>query len=73
MILVSACDDLMAHGLRCSWSFIQQNSLKGGEEMKKFAIALAIVLGLVGSIVSLSAPVSYAQEEPAPKPDKPGD
>ena len=27
--------------------------------MKKFAIALAIVLGLVSSIVSLSAPVSY--------------
>jgi hypothetical protein len=41
--------------------------------MKKFAIALAIVLGLVGSILNLSAPVSYAQEEPAPKPDKPGD
>jgi hypothetical protein len=47
--------------------------LKGGEKMKKFAVALAIVLGLVGSIVSLSAPLSYAQEEPAPKPDKPGD
>jgi hypothetical protein len=41
--------------------------------MKKFAIALAIVLGLVSSIVNLSAPVSYAQEEPEPKPDKPGD
>ncbi len=41
--------------------------------MKKFAIALAIVLGLVSSIVSLSAPVSYAQEDPEPKPDKPGD
>jgi hypothetical protein len=47
--------------------------VKGGEEMRKFATALAIVLGLVGSIISLSAPVSYAQEEPAPKPDKPGD
>jgi hypothetical protein len=47
--------------------------LKGGEEMKKFAVALAIVLGLVGSIVNLSAPLSYAQEEPAPKPEKPGD
>jgi hypothetical protein len=46
---------------------------KGGEEMRKFAIALAIVLGLnlVGSIVSLSTPVSFAQEEPAPKPEKP--
>jgi hypothetical protein len=41
--------------------------------MRKFAIALAIVLGLnlVGSIVSLSTPVSFAQEEPAPKPEKP--
>jgi hypothetical protein len=47
--------------------------MKGGEEMKRFAIALAIVLGLIGSIASLSAPVSYAQEEPAPKPEKPGD
>jgi len=46
---------------------------KGGEEMKKFAIALAIVLGLAGSILSLSAPVSNAQEEPAPKPETPGD
>jgi hypothetical protein len=45
--------------------------VKGGEEMKKFAIALAIVLGLVSSITSLSAPVSFAQEEPAPKPEKP--
>ena len=46
---------------------------KGGEEMRKFAIALAIVLGLnlVGSIVSLSIPVSFAQDEPAPKPEKP--
>jgi hypothetical protein len=41
--------------------------------MKKFAAALAIVLGLIGSIVNLAAPLSYAQEEPAPKPDKPGD
>jgi hypothetical protein len=47
--------------------------VKGGEEMRKFAIALAIVLGLnlVGSIVSLSTPASLAQEEPAPKPEKP--
>jgi hypothetical protein len=46
---------------------------KGDEKMRKFAIALAIVLGLnlVGSIVSLSTPVSFAQEEPAPKPEKP--
>ena len=41
--------------------------------MRKFAIPLAIVLGLnlVSSILSLSAPVSFAQEEPAPKPEKP--
>jgi hypothetical protein len=63
----------MAHALRYGWSRTQIKLVKGGEKMKKFAIALAIVLGLVGSIVSLSAPVSYAQEEPAPKPDKPGD
>jgi hypothetical protein len=44
--------------------------------MRKFAIALAIVLGLnlASSIISLSTPVSYAQENPDPeKPDKPGD
>ena len=44
---------------------------KGGEKMRKFAIALAIVLGLIGSTISLSTPLSYAQEEPAPKPEKP--
>ena len=61
----------MARGLR----FVLNNNLqKGGEEMKKFVIALAMVLGLVGSVVSLSAPVSYAQETPEPeKPEKPGD
>ena len=49
------------------------NVLRKGGEMRKFAIALAIVLGLnlVSSILSLSAPVSFAQEEPAPKPEKP--
>lgn len=41
--------------------------------MKKLVIALAMVLGLVGSIVNLTAPVSYAQEEPEPKPEKPGE
>lgn len=63
----------MAHALRMYQSF--KSSLEGGEEMKKFAIALAIVLGLnlVSSIISLSAPVSYADEDPQPKPDKPGD
>jgi hypothetical protein len=42
--------------------------------MKKFAIALAIVLGLnvISSIISLSAPMSFAQEEPdSDKPKKP--
>ena len=56
-----------AHALIYSLIALQE----GGEQMKKFAIALAIVLGLVSSIVSLSTPVSYAQEEPAPKPEKP--
>jgi hypothetical protein len=44
--------------------------------MKKFAVALAIVLGmnLAASILSLSTPVSQAQEAPPPeKPDKPSD
>ena len=41
--------------------------------MKQFIIALAIVMGLVSSIVNLTAPVSYAQEEPEPKPEKPSD
>ena len=47
--------------------------MKGGKEMKQFIIALAIVMGLVSSIVNLTAPVSYAQEEPEPKPEKPAD
>ena len=61
----------MAHDLRLAVHTI--GFVKGGEEMRKFAIALAIVLGLnlVGSIVSLSTPASFAQEEPAPKPEKP--
>ena len=41
--------------------------------MKKFVIALAMVLGLVGSMINLTAPVSYAQEEPEPKPEKPSE
>jgi hypothetical protein len=45
--------------------------------MKRFAIALAMVLGLVNAFVALNAPVSYAQEAPEPekpeKPDAPGD
>ena len=64
----------MAHDLRLHRLIVHSIALqKGGEEMRKFAIALAIVLGLnlLGSIVSLSTPVSFAQEEPAPKPEKP--
>jgi hypothetical protein len=60
-------------GTRLALTSIIHALQKGGEEMRKFAIALAIVLGLnlVGSIISLSTPVSFAQEEPAPKPEKP--
>jgi hypothetical protein len=44
--------------------------------MKKLAMAFAIILGLnmIGSIISLSVPVSYADDEPqqpAPTPPKP--
>lgn len=42
--------------------------------MKRFAIAIAIVLGLnmVSSIISLSTPMSFAQDEPdSDKPKKP--
>ena len=42
--------------------------------MRKFAIALAIVLGLVNTVIALTAPASFAQEQPEPeKPEKPGD
>ena len=45
--------------------------------MKKFVVAIAVVLGLsmIGSMIQLSAPVSFAQEspEPEPKPEKPGE
>ncbi len=45
--------------------------------MKKIMIALALVFAfnLISSITNLSAPVSFAQEEPAPepKPEKPGE
>ena len=38
--------------------------------MKKLAIAFAIVLGLnmLSSIISLSTPISYADEDPQPEP-----
>jgi len=64
----------VAYHLRICWPF--DDILKGGEIMKRFAIALAVVLGLnlFGSMLNLSAPVSYAQETPEPeKPDKPKD
>ena len=45
--------------------------------MKKVMIASALVFAfnLISSITNLSAPVSFAQEEPAPepKPEKPGE
>jgi len=43
--------------------------------MKKLLMALAMVFAfnMFGSILNLSAPLSFAQEEPAPepKPEKP--
>ena len=41
--------------------------------MKRLLIALAMVMGLnmVSSILNLTAPLSFAQEEPAPEPEKP--
>lgn len=42
--------------------------------MKKVVVAVAIVLGLsvFGSIMNVSAPLSYAQDNPEPeKPEKP--
>lgn len=39
--------------------------------MKKIMIALAMVFAfnLISSIANLSAPLSFAQEEPAPEPE----
>jgi len=41
--------------------------------MRKLAIAFAMILGLnmVSSIINLSVPMSYAQEEPKPDPETP--
>lgn len=41
--------------------------------MRKLAIAFAMILGLnmISSIVQLSVPMSYAQENPQPEPEKP--
>jgi len=45
--------------------------------MKKLMLALAMVFAfnMIGSILNLSAPLSFAQEEPAPepKPETPGE
>ena len=45
--------------------------------MKKLMITLAMVFAfnLFGSVLNMTAPVSFAQEEPAPepKPEKPGE
>ena len=50
-------------------------SEKGVENMKKIALAVLLGLTAVSTMISLSAPVSFAQEEPAPepKPEKPGE
>lgn len=39
------------------------------------ALAMFFAFNLLGSVVGMSAPVSFAQEEPAPepKPEKPGE
>jgi hypothetical protein len=52
-------------------------SEKGVENMKKIALAVLLGLTALSSMISLFAPVSFAQEEPAPapepKPEKPGE
>lgn len=37
--------------------------------MKKFAFAVLLGLTVVSGMISLSAPISFAQEEPAPAPE----
>lgn len=41
--------------------------------MRKFAIALAIVvsLNMISAIINLATPISYADDEPQPEPKKP--
>lgn len=67
---------------RCVVALIEKKiKIYHGEEvsivMKTFMMALAMVFAfnLIGSIVGTSAPVSFAQEEPAPepKPEKPSE
>lgn len=52
-------------------------SEKGVKNMKKFALAVLLGITALSSLISLSAPVSFAQEEPAPapepKPETPGE
>ena len=50
-------------------------SEKGVENMKKFILAALLGVTALSSMISLSAPVSFAQEEPAPepKPETPGE
>jgi hypothetical protein len=54
---------------------IQFASEKGVENMKKFLLAVLLGITALSSMISLSAPVSFAQEapEPEPKPEKPGE
>jgi hypothetical protein len=46
---------------------------KGVTNMKKLAIAFAMILGLnmISSMIHLSTPTSYAQENPEPEPEEP--
>jgi len=60
-----------------SWQAAATLTTKENErrkEMRKLAIAFAMILGLnmISSIVQLSVPMSYAQENPQPEPEKPG-
>jgi hypothetical protein len=50
-------------------------SEKGVENMKKFLLAVLLGVTALSSMITLSAPVSFAQEapEPEPKPEKPGE
>jgi len=43
--------------------------------MKKFVLAVLLGITALSAMISLSAPVSFAQEapEPEPKPEKPGE
>jgi len=43
-------------------------SEKGVKNMKKFVLAVLLAVTALSSMISLSAPVSFAQEAPAPEP-----